>query len=216
MIRAQLRIQLPEGLWVRDLSREFPAATFDLLAGYRVGDAAVELGEIRADEPDVVVEALHAHPTVTDFEPLESTAERVLGKYETTDTDLYEFVEASSLPVEFPVLARNGWFEFDLTGTRAELDDLQAVLEASELAYELQSVVSTADSETLLTDRQRELLEAAIRTGYYEVPRECTLSDLAATVGVDKSTASTVLRRGEATLVKWFLTGPATKGRHGR
>jgi predicted DNA binding protein len=46
------------------------------------------------------------------------------------------------------------------------------------------------------------------------VPRECTLANLARSVDVDKSTASTVLRRGEARLVKWFLTGP--EGARGR
>lgn len=213
MIRAQIRIRLPEGLWVTEVSQAFPDATFKLLAGYRVDDTAFELGEIITDDPDATVEALRSHPTIARFDLLESADRRVLGKYETTDTNLYEFVETSSLPIEFPVVARDGWFELDLTGTRAELDHLQAVIEASDAAYELQSVVSTTDGDALLTARQREVLEAAVRKGYFEVPRECTLAELADAVGIDKSTASTILRRGEATLLKWFLTGPETKGR---
>ncbi|RQG93994.1 helix-turn-helix domain-containing protein [Natrarchaeobius chitinivorans] len=213
MIRAQLRIRLPDGVWVADVSRRFPDATFELLAGYRVDGRATELGEIVTDEPDAVLEALRDHPAITEFEPLEAADGRVLSKYESTDTDLYEFVETSSLPIEFPVVARDGWFELDLTGTRDELDQLRAIIEAADGSYELQSVVSTADTDTLVTDRQRELLETAIREGYYEVPRECTLADLAETADVDKSTASTILRRGEATLLKWFLTGPDRKGR---
>lgn len=213
MIRAQFRIRLPEGLWLTDVSQAFPDATFKLLAGYRVDETAIELGEIITDEPDATVDALRTHPAITHLEPLESAERRVLSKYETTDTDLYDFVELSLLPVEFPVIARNGWFEFDLTGTRDELDQLRTTLEGADAAYELQSVVSTTDTGTLLTDRQRELLEAAVREGYFEVPRECTLADLAETLEIDKATASTILRRGEAALVKWFLTGPERKGR---
>ncbi|WP_226481275.1 helix-turn-helix domain-containing protein [Natrinema amylolyticum] len=216
MIRAQFRIRLPEGIWVRELSQTFPDATFTLLTGYRTGDRAIELGEIRAENPDASVDALRSHPATTRFELLELADGRALGKYETTDTGLYDFVERSSLPVEFPVTARDGWFEFDLTGTRDELDRLQATLEASDAAYELQSLVSTTDADTLVTDRQRELLEIAIREGYYEVPRECTLAEVAETVGIDKGTASTILRRGEATLLKWLLSGPETNGRRGR
>ncbi|SDJ96986.1 helix-turn-helix domain-containing protein [Natronorubrum texcoconense] len=216
MIRAQLLIRLPEGLWLTDVSQTFPDATFSLLAGYSAGETAIELGEIHADEPDAHVDALRTHPAITQFELLESADGRALTKYETTDTDLYEFVELSSLPVEFPVVARNGWFEFDLTGTREELEQLRTTLEESAVAFELQSVVSTTDSGTLLTDRQRELLEAAVREGYFEVPRECTLAELAETLGIDKATASTTLRRGEAALIKWFLTGPERKGIRGR
>lgn len=216
MIRARFRIRLPDGMWVTEVSRAFPDATFTLLSGYRTDDVAVELGEVRTDEPDDCVDALRAHAGVTRYERLESGDGRVLSKYETTDTELYDFVESSSLPVEFPVVVRNGWFEFDLTGTREELDRLRATLEASDLPYELQSLVTTADADSLLTDRQRELLDVAVREGYFEVPRECTLADLAETVGVDKATASTVLRRGESKLVKWFLTGPDRTGRRGR
>lgn len=199
-----------------EVSQTHPDATFGLLSGYRTGESAIELGEVVAEEPDASVDAMRSHPAITRYELLESTDGRALAKYETTDTDLYDFVETSSLPVEFPVVARNGWFEFDLTGTRDELDHLRTNLDASGVAYELQSLVHTTDSDALLTDRQRELLEIAIREGYYEVPRECTLAELAETDGIDKATASTILRRGEATLIKWFLTGPETKGRRVR
>jgi predicted DNA binding protein len=213
VIRAQFRICLPADTWVAEVTQAFPDATFKLLAGYRMDEMAVELGEIVTDEPDACVEALRDHPAIARFELLESDERRVLGKYETTDTSLYEFVETSGLPIEYPVTARNGWFEFDLTGTREELDRLRAAVEASDVSDELQSLVSTAETDALLTDRQRELIEAAMQEGYYEVPRECTLADLAEMVDVDKSTASTVLRRGEARLVTWFLSGPETNGR---
>lgn len=212
MISAEFRIRLPEGVWVAELSGRFPDATFRLLSGRRMSDAAIELGEIRTDEPDAVAASMRAHSAISEFELLEAADGRVLGKYETTDTGLYEFAGAASVPVEFPVVVRGGWYEFDLTGTRAELGELRATLEASGLAYELQSLVGQAETGGLLTDRQREVLAVAMREGYFEVPRECTLAELAETVGVDKSTASTVLRRGEATLVEWFLTAPLAEG----
>ncbi len=43
--------------------------------------------------------------------------------------------------------------------------------------------------------------------GYYEVPRECTLAELAAKLEIDKSTASTIIRRGESRVLQWFLGG---------
>jgi len=208
MISARFRITLPDGLWISQLSQQFPGATFRLLSGYRRGDSALELGEVVTDTPDEIVAAMQDQPTISTFELLESDDRRALSKYETTDTALYDFAEASSLTIEFPVDVRDGWYDFDLTGTRDELNELQALLDSSPLAYELLSLVDGTDVERLVTDRQREVLETAVRMGYFEVPRECTLAELAASVGVDKSTLSTILRRGEAQLVKSFVTGP--------
>lgn len=208
MISAQFRIRLPEHLWVYELSREFPRADFKLLSGFKLEDRALELGEVVTETPEEVVEAMRTHPDITSFELLESDPGRILNKYETPQTALYEFAEDSALTIEFPVDVRNGWYRFDLTGTREELDELRAALDSSPRSYELESLVTRTDTDSLLTDRQRELLEAAVREGYITVPRECTLAELADEVGVDKSTASTVLRRAEARLVRWFLSGP--------
>ena len=206
MIRAKFQIRLPDDIWVAEASKAFPNATFRLLSGLRVGDTAIELGEVLADDPEAVIE--HSHDAIEDWELLEATDDRALTKYETTDTDLYEFVESTALTVEFPVVVRNGWYEFDLTGTRTELEGFRDALDAGEQPYELRSVVGTSASGELLTDRQREVLETALLMGYFEVPRKCTLAELSDSLGVDPSTASTVLRRGESRIVATYLTGP--------
>lgn len=207
MIDARFRIALPAGYWVAELSRAFPDATFRLLSGVRSDGVATELGEVRTDRPDDVAAAFEAHDAIGRFEPLERSDRRLLTKYETSHVGLYEFLERTELPPEFPIDVRDGYYEFDLTGTREEFDRLRGTLDAAGLDHELLSKVGDRRGETLLTPRQRELLAAGLREGYFEVPRDCTLADLADAVGVDKSTASGVLRRGEARLVAWYLTG---------
>ncbi|MXR20896.1 helix-turn-helix domain-containing protein [Halobacterium bonnevillei] len=208
MIRAQLRVQLPPETWIAEVSREFPDATFRLLTGLRDEDGAVELGEARTADPDAVADAFDAHPQVVWHEPLDVTADRLLVRYRTTETALYEFVEQSDLAPEYPIVVEDGWFDFDITGTRAQLDRVRTGLEDSPLAFEAQFVVGHEDGGGLLTDRQRDVLETALRMGYFEVPRETSLADVAEELDVDKSTVSTVLRRGEASLLKWKLSGP--------
>lgn len=208
MISAQFRIRLPEQMWIAQVSRQFGDSTFRLLTGKRVEEKAVELGEVTTDTPTEIGEAIRAHSAITDLEVLERSDRRVLTKYETTDIDLYEFVEQTELVVEFPIVVKRGWYEFDLTGTRDELDHLRAALETGGIPYELRSLVGSDESERLLTERQREVLEAAIRRGYFEIPRECTLEALAESLDIDKSTASTVIRRGEARILHWYISGP--------
>ncbi|MFC4408568.1 helix-turn-helix domain-containing protein [Haloarchaeobius iranensis] len=52
-----------------------------------------------------------------------------------------------------------------------------------------------------LTARQFEALSAAWELGYYEVPREGSLSEVAASLGCSESAASTLLRKAERGLV---------------
>lgn len=218
MIRARLGVELPSETWVSAVSRQFPDATFRLLTGLRDDDGAVELGEVLTDEPRAVVDAFDAHPRIRWCDPLEVGDDRLLVRYRTDDTALYEFVEQSDLAPEYPVVVRDGWFDFDLTGMRAQLNAVRDDLEDSPLAFELQFVVdedADADADGLLTDRQRQALETALRLGYFEVPREATLADVAAELGVDKSTASTLLRRGEARVLKRQLAGPDGAGDRG-
>lgn len=56
-----------------------------------------------------------------------------------------------------------------------------------------------------LTHRQFEALTVARDLGYYEVPRETALRDVASPLGCSESAASTLLRNGERALVNAAL-----------
>lgn len=58
-----------------------------------------------------------------------------------------------------------------------------------------------------LTVRQREVLAAADEAGYYEVPREGSLSDVADALGLTEATVSAHLRKAERSLVARVLEG---------
>lgn len=53
-----------------------------------------------------------------------------------------------------------------------------------------------------LSPRQREVLLRAHELGYYEIPRETTTAEIAATVGVQRRTAEQHLRRAENKLIE--------------
>lgn len=58
-----------------------------------------------------------------------------------------------------------------------------------------------------LTDRQREAVRAAFRVGYYGVPRDATLDDVAAELDCSAASASKLLRRAETALMSVVLEG---------
>ncbi|WP_276410101.1 helix-turn-helix domain-containing protein [Haloarcula halobia] len=64
---------------------------------------------------------------------------------------------------------------------------------------------------TALTNRQAEVLEVAREQGYYEIPRQASVRDVADEVGCSKSTAANHLRKAEARLVSLYEDRSTTK-----
>jgi predicted DNA binding protein len=205
VIRARFRIELPAGIWIRDVSTAFPEATLRLLTGVPKGDRALELGEVRAEDAEPVAEAIRTHPDVTAYESLYADEGRAIAQYEAVEQALYEFLWASSLPPEFPIVVEDGEMAFDLTATRAQFEAFGDALDRRGANYELLTLVHTDEEDGLLTDRQAECLAVAHREGYFDVPRECSLTDVADSLGVDTSSASETLRRATDRVVGQFL-----------
>ncbi|WP_241881432.1 helix-turn-helix domain-containing protein [Halorubrum sp. Ib24] len=69
------------------------------------------------------------------------------------------------------------------------------------------TVESTGDDEPtpVLTETQRDLVRAAVEAGYYDTPRECTLTELAADRDIAKSTCSETLHRAEGQVLRRFV-----------
>lgn len=57
-----------------------------------------------------------------------------------------------------------------------------------------------------LTDRQREILEAAVDLGYYEVPRRATHDEIATEVGLSAGTVGEHLRKVEGKVLSTVVT----------
>lgn len=196
---------LSEDIWVTEVSTSFPGATLRLLTGVPKGDRAIELGEVRADNPEQVSDAIREHPDVSRYDELYTDDHRAIGQYEADEKGLYEFLWESSLPPEFPIIVEDGEMEFDLSATQEQFEAFGSELDDTDRDYELLTLVHTDEQDSLLTDRQWEYVAVAYRRGYFDVPRECTLDELADTLGVDKSSASETIRRGTSRIIGQFI-----------
>lgn len=210
MVNARFRIQLPTGIWVSHISKAFPNAEFRLLTGFKTEEGAVELGEVIAENSTDINAAVRTHPSILEHKVLNRTDNRILTRYRTTDTELYEFVSDTSAAPTFPITVIDGWCWYDLTINQAVFKHIQSTLEESDLSFELISIIRHLRPDQLLSDRQIEVLSTAIQMGYYEVPRDCTLQELASSLDADKSTVSEILRRGDSKVLKWYLIGPTS------
>ena len=102
----------------------------------------------------------------------------------------------------------SGQLQVTLIGPHAEL---RAAVEhlPSDVEYSVERVVSfAADSNgvlTGLTDRQLEVMRAAVDVGYYDVPKRGDREDIAATLGLSPSTVGRHLQKAERHIVTRLL-----------
>lgn len=62
-----------------------------------------------------------------------------------------------------------------------------------------------SNQPTELTDAQRDVLHAAVETGYLDIPRRCSLAELGATIDISESAASERFRRATKNLINQTL-----------
>lgn len=95
-----------------------------------------------------------------------------------------------------------------LTGSQDRISHEVAALEDEGIDVTLKQLRGYRVEDSIidtLTTRQRETLEVAFDSGYYDVPRDATTADVADEVDLDDSTVSEHLRRAEHNLIAAVL-----------
>jgi len=118
---------------------------------------------------------------------------------------VFETVTRAGLVVLKPVLYRDGHVHVRLIG---DSTTLQRTIDdyPDDIAVEIQAIGESFTTPempaALLSDRQREAVEAALELGYYDDPRGATHEDVAERIDCAPSTAGDHLRKAEAKLVR--------------
>jgi predicted DNA binding protein len=212
MPTAKLAVTLPEDIWIADLSTRFPDATFRVLAALPDDETGVGLVEITATDVGDVLGRLDETAGVRVFETLYRGDDRALVQFETDDPLLLLSIRNSRAPFEPPVTIVDGVANLEITAPRDRLSSLADQLQTFGLQFDVRSVRTTIDSESVVTDGQRQLIETAVERGYYDTPRTCTLTELADHLGIAKSTASERLHRAEGAIIRAFVAEEAAAG----
>lgn len=216
MARTRLSITLPDGVWIEEVSTAHPEADFRVLAAMPGDGEDGGFGVVRIDAPDVesILAGMRVADDLTSLAVLQRDEDRALVQFETAEPLILLSARESRTPIELSVEIRNGVATVEVTGSRDHLSELGDRLNGFGLRFEVEYVHERVDAEELLSERQREVLSAAVDGGYYDTPRGCSLTELADELGVAKSTCSEILHRAEEVVVKRFVRGlPEREGR---
>lgn len=175
-------------------------------------DTTTVLFRIEGD-PEPMADALAAEPVVLEYELTPATGGEFYAYIHTeaveTERRLWlAFTQERSMLVP-PLDYGDGTVTCRIVGTAAELRRaLDEVPDGLETSVERVGEFDSRPDEFRvdLTDRQRDVVDAAVDAGYYRVPRDATAADVGARLGLDPSTVSEHLRKAEAKLVCAFVS----------
>ena len=210
MPRADLTLTLPDDTWIGAVSRRYDSATFRILSAFPGEDTGVGLAEVTADDMPALLRDVEAADEIESLELLGHWEDTALVQFETSTPVLLFPVQGSGVPLEMPFTIRDGEVRWEITAPQSRLSELGRQLDEFGVPFRVDRVDQHVTSEHLLTDKQRELIETAVDSGYYDTPRECSLTDLAERLDMAKSTCSETLHRAEEKIVKEFVEDDAT------
>ncbi|MEE6209170.1 helix-turn-helix domain-containing protein [Salarchaeum sp. III] len=152
-------------------------------------------------------DALHADQSVSNAVLLDDLDDRRLYRVQISehhDTVLYpSYVDLGAALVGL-YGAPSGWRVEMRFPDRDTLADFREQCASNDIAFSLRRLYEGIDTDApdALTDAQREALRVALDCGYFGVPREATLSDIASELGVSTQAASERVRRAVEALAE--------------
>ncbi|WP_132057377.1 helix-turn-helix domain-containing protein [Halorussus amylolyticus] len=161
------------------------------------------------DDFETFESALDADSTATDWRVLAEVDDQRLYQVELAarGDELMTYHSWADLGAVFVSSKRvgDGWRTRIRFPDRESLREYAAYCEEKGLTFDLRQLYDAGgrdDYSLGLTDRQAETLRTATEMGYFDVPREVELEDLADVLGVSRQAISERLRRATETLVR--------------
>lgn len=192
------------------ISTELSDEEFSILSSHPTDDGILGLVELDTTKPETVIQHF-ADASEMSYEVLHNDEQTVVIQYLIPETESNRALRSSGILPRFPARLQDGWLTAEHTASHERVSQLPEEMDAAGIPYQLQSITQAYDPTELLTPRQHEFITEAVERGYYDSPRECTLTELAEGFGVNPSAASGVLHRAEETIIKEAISKSAVE-----
>lgn len=219
MREVALSVQLPES-WATRVGREFSASVRVIDCRPSRKSGIQQLVEIsgRPEELEAIISSIEEDENVEDVHVVKTKRGRILGVVATNDSTMCKTIAdvncfCLTCPLGSP-LKPNGMVDWILAMTaQSSLRKLTAELKEHGIATTIVRVANISDGEKL-TARQRNIVEYAFASGFYEYPRRTGLQELAGSFGVSASTLGEMMRRAERKIISAYLRQAPRIGEH--
>lgn len=214
MARARISLQPPAGDWKADVLSDFPEMVCTVPGITRSQGEVVEIVVFSGLDAERGVSAVIEHPQITTTTRIHHDSNQVIMRLRVVDSLVLKAANKSGTPLSCPLDVRGGEVSIELINTHERITEFVDHLDASGGTFDLRYIQRDHELCRTLTERQQECLHVAVEQGYYETPRQCSLTEVADELSIAKSTCSAMLHRIEEALVENFLSGQSTRATH--
>ena len=199
---ARVKIKFPDQLWISHVFKNFSGVRMEI-ENFLPYDLENSIGnsiiEIVYYDPNSIIEEIKSHKSVIEYSLLEQEDNRIKFNVKTKDPYLLYAVINCGVLIDFPINVRDGFAYWRLISSRERIDRLLNIFEEKKIDFELlrigTSPYSLEDEKNKLTLEESNVLDKAISSGFFEIPRKISLEELANQLGKSKSTLSVMLRK---------------------
>jgi predicted DNA binding protein len=199
---ARVKIKFPDKIWISQIFNNYKDLKMEISyflpydVENSIGNALIEIQHYKIED---ILEEIKNHPSVLEFSLLERDENRIKFNVKTKDPYLLYGVIKCGVLVNFPVNVREGYAYWRLIATRERIDELLTLFDQKQIKYELLRIGNApydiSDDKNKLSLEESEVLDRAIKLGFFEVPRKISLEELANELGKSKSALSVMLRK---------------------
>jgi len=199
---ARVKVKFPDKIWITQIFNNYKDIEMEIsyFLPYdienSIGNAIIEIKHYKIEN---ILEEIKNHPSVFEFNLLEKEENRIKFNVKTKDPYLLYGVIKCGVLVNFPVNVKEGYAYWKLISTRERIDKLLTIFEEKGIDFTLlrigKSPYDLDKNISKLNFEESKILEQAIDSGFFEVPRKISLEELANKLGKSKSALSVMLRK---------------------
>ncbi len=199
---ARIKIKFPDKIWISNVFKKFPDVKMEILyflpydLEKSIGNSIIEIKHYNIKS---IIEEIKNHDSVFEFSVLEQEENRIKINVKTIDPYLLYGVIKCGILVNFPVNVREGYAYWRLIATRERIDQLLTLFERKGINFTLLKIGNSPydidDNANKLSFKESKILEKAINSGFFDIPRKISLENLAKELGKSKSALSVMLRK---------------------
>ena len=199
---ARIKIKFPEEIWISEIFKNYPDTKMEIshFLPYdlekSIGNSVIEILHYKIDS---IINEIRGHSSVFEFNILEQEENRVKFNIKTKDPYLLYAIIKCGVLVDFPVRVEEGFAYWRLVASRERIDQLLTLFEQKKIDFELLRIGVSPyiieDDKSKLSFDESNILDKAISLGFFEVPRNISLEELANKLGKSKAALSVMLRK---------------------
>jgi predicted DNA binding protein len=205
IVHVKFKITIPKFKWLAILNTRYSELSFNMLSKYLINNnTGITLFEIKGIHISEFLRDLKKNLNDTSFTILHKGHDFLLLNVKTKDPWILNALIKTELMLIYPLKVADGRIHISAVTNREKIDKFLEELEQKDIPFII-SKIGQYNRGTILSNRQKEILKRAYRSGYYDIPRSINQTSLASRMGISASALSENLRRIHSKLAEQYL-----------